>query len=94
MSAVETPVVIHPPSRREADGVDRSLLDAALEYIRPALQHDGGDLVLLGVDDDGTVNLNLVGACSGCPMSMMTLTAGIERILTDRVPGVTAVNAV
>lgn len=95
MSAVETPVVLEPPGRRAAPGeVDLDLLDATLEYIRPALQYDGGDLVLLGVEDDGTVNLNLVGACSGCPMSMMTLTAGIERILTDRVPGVTAVNAV
>jgi len=74
--------------------VDRDLLDSTLEYIRPALQYDGGDMILEGVDEDGTVNLNLVGACSGCPMSMMTLTAGIERILMDRVPGVTAVNAV
>ncbi|MEX2322515.1 MAG: NifU family protein [Acidimicrobiia bacterium] len=73
--------------------VDLTLLNETLEYIRPALQADGGDLVLLGVDD-GTVNLQLVGACGGCPMSTMTLTAGIERILIDRVPGITAVNAV
>jgi Fe-S cluster biogenesis protein NfuA len=72
--------------------VDLTLLNETLEYIRPALQADGGDLVLLGVDD-GTVNLQLVGACGGCPMSTMTLTAGIERILMDRVPGITAVNA-
>ena len=75
-----------------AAGVDLTLLNETLEYIRPALQADGGDLVLLGVDD-GTVNLQLVGACGGCPMSTMTLTAGIERILIDRVPGITAVNA-
>ncbi|HKY48844.1 MAG TPA: NifU family protein [Acidimicrobiia bacterium] len=67
-------------------------LQDALEYIRPAIQMDGGDLVLLGVDE-GTVNLQMVGACGGCPMSMMTLKAGIERILMDRVPGVVAVNA-
>lgn len=73
--------------------VDLTLLNETLEYIRPALQADGGDLVLLGVDD-GTVNLQLVGACGGCPMSTMTLTAGIERILIDRVPGINAVNAV
>lgn len=72
--------------------VDLKALEETLEYIRPALQADGGDLILLGVDD-GTVNLQLVGACGGCPMSTMTLTAGIERILRDRVPGVTAVNA-
>lgn len=94
MSTTETAVVLNPPGHKTEPGaVDADLLDQTLEYIRPALQYDGGDLVLLGVDDDGTVNLNLVGACSGCPMSMMTLTAGIERILIDRVPGVTAVNA-
>jgi Fe-S cluster biogenesis protein NfuA len=73
--------------------IDLASLNETLEYIRPALQADGGDLVLLGVDS-GTVNLQLVGACGGCPMSTMTLTAGIERILKDRVPGVDAVNAV
>ena len=94
MNTSETSVTLKPPRRHDEPGsVDLDLLDATLEYIRPALQYDGGDLILLGVEDDGTVNLNLVGACSGCPMSMMTLTAGIERILTDRVPGVTAVNA-
>ncbi|HSG79949.1 MAG TPA: NifU family protein [Acidimicrobiia bacterium] len=76
-----------------ASDVDLGTLEDTLEYIRPALQADGGDLVLLGVDG-GTVNLQLVGACGGCPMSTMTLTAGIERILRDRVPGVTDVVAV
>jgi Fe-S cluster biogenesis protein NfuA len=73
--------------------VDLDALTETLEYIRPALQADGGDLILLGVDG-GTVNLQMVGACGGCPMSTMTLTAGIERILRDRVPGVMEVNAI
>ena len=73
--------------------VDLKALEETLEYNRPALQADGGDLILLGVDEN-TVNLQLVGACGGCPMSTMTLTAGIERILRDRVPGVETVNAV
>ncbi len=72
--------------------VDMETLEATLEYIRPALQADGGDLVLLGVEN-GVVSLEMVGACGGCPMSMMTLKAGIERILTDRVPGVVGVEA-
>ena len=94
MSITETAVTLNPPGLKPEHGeVDADLLNETLEYIRPALQYDGGDLILVGVDDDGTVNLDLVGACSGCPMSMMTLTAGIERILIDRVPGVTAVNA-
>ena len=73
--------------------VDMPMLEATLEYIRPALQADGGDLILLGVED-GVVNLQMVGACGGCPLSMMTLKAGIERILTDRVPGVREVTAI
>ena len=74
------------------DTMESGVLEA-IDAIRPALQADGGDLILLGVDG-GTVNLQLVGACGGCPMSTMTLTAGIERILRDRVPGVDEVNAV
>lgn len=75
------------------EAVDLDALNSTLEYIRPALQADGGDLILLGVEE-GKVTLQLVGACGGCPMSTMTLTAGIERILRDRVPGVTEVVAV
>lgn len=73
--------------------IDRALLDETLEYIRPALQADGGDLILLGTEG-GKVTLQMVGACGGCPLSTMTLTAGIERILQDRVPGVTEVVSV
>ena len=77
----------------ETSDVDLDVLNATLEYIRPALQADGGDLILLGVSE-GRVTIQLVGACGGCPLSTMTLTAGIERILCDRVPGVTEVIAV
>lgn len=88
----ETLVRINGLTSTEDVDVDTDALEETLEYIRPALQADGGDLVLLGVED-GVVNLQMVGACGGCPLSMMTLKAGIERILTDRVPGVKAVNA-
>lgn len=72
--------------------IDLDVLGSTLEYIRPALQADGGDLILLGAEGN-KVRLQLVGACGGCPMSTMTLTAGIERILRDRVPGVEEVEA-
>ena len=72
--------------------VDLAELEETLDYIRPALQADGGDLILLGVEG-GRVTLQMVGACGGCPLSTLTLQAGIERILTDRVTGVTEVIA-
>jgi Fe-S cluster biogenesis protein NfuA len=63
----------------------------AIELIRPALQSDGGDIVLREVDADGVVHVTLVGACGTCPISLQTLKAGVERIIMDRVPGVTSV---
>jgi Fe-S cluster biogenesis protein NfuA len=67
----------------------------AIEAIRPALQADGGDISVVGLDEaTGVVDVELVGACGSCPASTMTLKAGIERILKDRVEGVTGVNAV
>jgi Fe-S cluster biogenesis protein NfuA len=67
----------------------------AIEAIRPVLQSDGGDITLVGVDEEtGVVNVELVGACGSCPASTMTLKAGIERILKDRVEGITAVHSV
>ena len=65
---------------------------ATIEAIRPAIQADGGDIFLRGVDEDtGVVQVELVGACVSCPASTVTLKAGIERILKDRVEGVTEV---
>ncbi|WP_066306621.1 NifU family protein [Atopobium deltae] len=70
------------------------LLRETLEIIRPSLIADGGDMELVGVDDDGVVTLRLTGACMGCPLSSLTLGMGIERILRDHVPGVTRVEAI
>lgn len=87
-----TPVTIASSSAPDRIEIDQEKLAETLEYIRPAVQADGGDLILLGTEG-GTVNIQMVGACGGCPLSMMTLKAGIERILIDRVPGVEEVNA-
>ena len=69
-------------------------VQSAIEAIRPALQADGGDIVFRDIDDDGVVHVELIGACGTCPISTMTLKAGVERIIKDRVPGVSAVEAV
>ena len=73
--------------------VNEELLKKVLEEIRPNLQADGGDMTYIGVDDDGVVSLELQGACAGCPMSSLTLSMGIERILKEHVPGVTRVES-
>lgn len=63
-----------------------------IEAIRPAVQADNGDIFLRSVDPDtGIVEVELVGACVSCPASTLTLKAGVERILKDRVEGVTEV---
>jgi Fe-S cluster biogenesis protein NfuA len=67
-------------------------LNALIEIIRPAVQADGGDLMLVSADvEDGVVEVMLQGACSSCAVSSSTLQAGIDRILKDRLPWVTEV---
>jgi len=69
-------------------------VEKALDKIRPALQRDGGDVELLEVGDDGIVKVRLTGACSGCPMSTITLKQGIEKVLKQEVSEVKEVVAV
>ena len=71
--------------------LNRKLLSETIDIIRQSLQADGGDVQLVDVTEDGVVKVELQGACTGCPMSQMTLAHGVERILKERVPGVTSV---
>lgn len=71
----------------------RDRVEKVIERIRPAVQMDGGDIELVDVTD-GIVKLRLVGSCHGCPSSMMTLKAGIERAIQAEVPEVKSVEAV
>ena len=69
-------------------------VEAALDRLRPALVVDGGNVEVIDVDEDGTVHLELQGACTQCPAQGMTLRYGLEAALRELVPGVTAVVAV
>jgi Fe-S cluster biogenesis protein NfuA len=71
--------------------IDRKNVEEVLELIRPALQADGGDVRLVDVSEDGVVEVELQGACKGCPMSQLTLANSVERVLKDRIPGVSKV---
>lgn len=65
----------------------------ALELIRPAIQMDGGDIKLVGIQG-GVVTVHLLGTCETCPISPVTLKQGVERILQERVPEITEVIAI
>jgi len=81
-----------PKNREEQVDIDLDILNETIEYIRPAVQADGGDIKLASVDN-GVVNIEMLGACVGWPLSIATLKSGIERILKDKVPGVQEVIA-
>ena len=83
------------PADTQTDEKQEAQILEAIDMIRPALQSDGGDIVDNGidVDADGVVHVTLVGAYGSCAVSTMTLKAGVERIIMDRVPGVTEVVA-
>jgi Fe-S cluster biogenesis protein NfuA len=68
-------------------------IEKALDTIRPALQADGGDIELVGVEN-GVVKVRLRGACGSCPMATMTLKQGVEVRLKQMVPGVVRVESV
>lgn len=66
-------------------------VDVALDEIRPYIHSHAGDVNIVDVTDSGVVKLQMVGTCHGCPMSMLTLRLGIERILLEKVEGITEV---
>jgi Fe-S cluster biogenesis protein NfuA len=81
------PTKTYAPS--EYDDAIRSLLD---EYVRPAVENDGGAIDFVGFDE-GIVTVALRGSCSGCPSSTATLKGGIENLLKSHLPEVTEVVA-
>ena len=66
-------------NRDENDDIDMEILNETIEYIRPAVQADGGDIKLASVND-GVVNIDMLGACQGCPLSIATLKLSLIHI--------------
>ena len=71
--------------------IEKATVETAIQNVRPSLQADGGDIELVSVDEDGKVTVRLKGACSGCPMSQMTLKQGVETYLKKEIPEITEV---
>ena len=77
----------------EPSEIDKRIIGVLDEYVRPAVEQDGGNIVFDSFED-GQVHLVMQGACSGCPSAMMTLKTGIEGLLKRMVPEVEEVVAV
>lgn len=71
----------------------RGEVEKALDLIRPAIKMDGGAVELVDIED-GIVKVQMLGACGGCPMSLMTLKMGIERAIKSKVPSIRGVEAI
>lgn len=69
-------------------------VEEILMKVRPYLQLDGGDVELIKINENGIVEVRLLGSCNGCPLSMVTLRAGIERALMHEIPSVKRIEAV
>lgn len=89
MTAVPADTTIHPG----ADPVLRQKVESALDQLRPYLEADGGSVRLIKITQDLVVELELLGACGSCPMSTMTLRAGIEQAIRRAVPEIIRVEA-
>ena len=88
------------PSDKDVAQMAESSMKSKVESViakrvRPGLQGDGGDIELVSVDEKaGEVKVRLQGHCAGCPMSQMTLTMVVERIIKEEVPGIKKVTPV
>jgi Fe-S cluster biogenesis protein NfuA len=69
-------------------------VEAALDTIRPYLLTDGGNVSVEDITPEGVVKLKLLGSCGSCPMSIMTLKAGLEEAIKKAVPEITGVEAI
>ena len=81
-------------SEQDAKQALMEKVEEALAKVRPSLEADGGGVELVDVTDDSIAEVRLQGACKGCPMSQMTLSMGIGRVLRQEVPEITDVRAV
>lgn len=74
--------------------IDKDKVEQILQSIRPYLQADDGDIELVNITESGIVEVKLLGACHDCPLSLMTLRAGVERTLMKEIPDIKRVESI
>ncbi|NDC89462.1 MAG: NifU family protein [Bacteroidetes bacterium] len=89
-----TPPAASPNALSHDDPQTLAQVEEALDSLRPYLMADGGSVKLLQITPEWVVELELLGACGTCPMSTMTLRAGIEQAVRRAVPQVARVEAI
>lgn len=86
------------PSKTEALAEQNRLIEkiqTVLNGYRPTLYIDGGDVQVLKIDEKGIVHLKMMGACIDCPISLLTMKLGIQRLLKENFPDIVkGVNAI
>jgi Fe-S cluster biogenesis protein NfuA len=92
--AVTPEVTAHAPAAESAETTLKTRIQQVLNDYRPILYKDGGDVEVLEVDERGVVHLKMLGACIDCPISLLTMKLGIQRLLKEHFPEITGVNAV
>ncbi len=71
-----------------------SQVETSLDTIRPYLNKDGGDIEVVEITDDMIVRVKLLGACESCPMSFMTMKAGVEQSIRNAIPQIKGIETV
>lgn len=69
-------------------------IEESLDTIRPYLKTDGGNIEVVEITDDNVVKVRLLGNCENCPMSFMTMKAGVEESLRKAVPSIKGIEAI
>jgi len=92
ISSQETAAINPENSSAEPDELEQRIAEILEEYVRPAVEQDGGEIRLRSFQN-GIVTVSLRGSCSGCPSSSLTLKSGIENLLKSMVPEVLEVVA-
>ena len=80
--------------RLKEDEVLGTRIQQVLDDYRPTLYLDGGDVELLNVDDEGVAHVKMLGACIDCPISLLTMKLGIQRLLTENFTEINSINAI
>ena len=92
LSFCRNTVNLHAEMMTDTDILDK--IEASLDTMRPYLKEDGGNVEIVDITDEGVLRLRLIGACSSCPQSFMTMKAGIEIAVRQAVPEIKSVIAV